>query len=179
MLLDFLSRYYREDFGNKPLGSISLDEAMKQRARVDIRAERYAARIPKLRQTTFQQRQIADSNWALLGDAAGLADPITGEGIYYALRSAELFANSYLSGKAHEYERQSRGEFGKELMRAANLRTRFYGNFLGSAFTNRMIEFSLLHSGIRHTLVELIAGERMYSGLKRTLLRRLIFPNSV
>ena len=39
-------------------------------------------------------REIAGERWALVGDAAALADPITGEGIYYALRSAVLLADT-------------------------------------------------------------------------------------
>jgi flavin-dependent dehydrogenase len=40
----------------------------------------------------------------LLGDAAGFADPVTGEGIYYALRSAELFSEAYLMNEPLRYE---------------------------------------------------------------------------
>ena len=59
-------------------------------------AERYAARIPGLAAKTWDSRKVCGDDWALLGDAAGFADPVTGEGIYYALRSAELFAEAYL-----------------------------------------------------------------------------------
>ena len=33
-----------------------------------------------------------------VGDTAGLVDPITGEGIYYAMRSGDLLATSTISG---------------------------------------------------------------------------------
>jgi flavin-dependent dehydrogenase len=36
----------------------------------------------------------AEGNVLLVGDAAGLADPLTGEGIYYAHKSAELASQS-------------------------------------------------------------------------------------
>jgi len=39
----------------------------------------------------FLQRPVSE-NFLLVGDAAGFADPITGEGIFYAQRSAELAA---------------------------------------------------------------------------------------
>ena len=67
-------------------------------------AERYAARIPGLADKTWDNRRASGENWALLGDAAGFADPVTGEGIYYALRSAELFAAAFLQGRPEEYE---------------------------------------------------------------------------
>ncbi len=38
-----------------------------------------------------------DKNMCLIGDAAGLIDPLTGEGIYYALMSAEKAADAFLS----------------------------------------------------------------------------------
>src|SRR5205823_856251 len=61
-------------------------------------AQRYAARIPGLAPRTWDTRRASGEGWALLGDAAGFADPVTGEGIYYALRSAELFAEAFLRG---------------------------------------------------------------------------------
>ena len=39
-------------------------------------------------------------NTLLVGDAAGLADPFLGEGIYYAHRSAELAARAAIAGFA-------------------------------------------------------------------------------
>ena len=40
--------------------------------------ERYAARIPGLAPETWDTRKTAGADWALLGDAAGFADPVTG-----------------------------------------------------------------------------------------------------
>jgi len=39
-----------------------------------------------------KRRPIQQGRCLLLGDAAGLVDPLTGEGIYYAIRSAQLVA---------------------------------------------------------------------------------------
>ena len=49
------------------------------------------------------------------GDAAGLINPLTGEGIYYALASGRIAANAAASGGdvPHEYERGLRHAFGK------------------------------------------------------------------
>jgi flavin-dependent dehydrogenase len=86
--------------------------------------------------------------------------PVTGEGIYYALRSAELFADAFLKGKPQEYETLWRKDFGGELKRASQMRRRFYGNFWGAPFTERMIEFAKGHRGIRKVLGQLVAGIR-------------------
>ena len=137
-------------------------------------AERYAARIPGLAATTWDTRKVSGDDWALLGDAAGFADPVTGEGIYYALRSAELFAEAYLSGGTPSYEERWKKDFGAELRRAAQMRPRFYGNFWGAPFTERMIEFARGHRGVKHVLGDLVAGEQGYVDLKKKLLKSLI-----
>jgi flavin-dependent dehydrogenase len=139
-------------------------------------AERYAARIPGLAPRTWDTRSACGDGWALLGDAAGFADPVTGEGIYYALRSAELFAESYLAGQPLNYEKLWRKDFGAELKRASQMRRRFYGNFWGAPFTDRMIEFARGHRGIRKVLGELVAGDQGYVDLKKKLARSALKP---
>jgi geranylgeranyl reductase family protein len=151
-----------------------LDEKLK--LKLNETAERYAARIPGLNPSTWDTRRAAGPSWALLGDAAGFADPVTGEGIYYAIRSAELFAECFLAGKPLEYEERWREDFGNELRRASQIRRRFYGNFFGAAFTDRMVQFAKIHPGIRKTLRQLVAGEQGYIDLKRTLAKRAVLP---
>ena len=103
----FMIGYYRQCEGEKS----KFWQSRKGHARTSAHqkhlratAERYAARIPGLAAKTWDSRKVCGDDWALLGDAAGFADPVTGEGIYYALRSAELFAESYLSGDLRSYE---------------------------------------------------------------------------
>jgi geranylgeranyl reductase family protein len=151
-------------------------EAASIRHQLRETAERYAARIPGLSATTWDNRRVCGKDWALLGDAAGFADPVTGEGIYYALRSAELFAESYQRGELSSYESDWRKDFGAELRRAAQLRRRFYGNFWGAPFTERMIEFAKGHRGVRRVLGDLVAGEQGYTDLKKKLAKSALRP---
>jgi geranylgeranyl reductase family protein len=146
------------------------------RTHLDSTAERYAARIPGLAAETWDRRTVGGDDWALLGDAAGFADPVTGEGIYYALRSAELLAQAYLSGKLKSYEGMWRADFGAELRRAAQMRRRFYGNFWGAPFTERMIEFARGHRGVKRVLGDLVAGEQGYTDLKKKLVKSALRP---
>ena len=146
------------------------------RAHLEATAERYAARIPGLAAETWDRRTVCGTDWALLGDAAGFADPVTGEGIYYALRSAELLAQSYLSGGLSSYEGKWRADFGAELRRAAQMRRRFYGNLWGAPFTERMIEFARGHRGVKRVLGDLVAGEQGYVDLKRKLVKSALRP---
>jgi geranylgeranyl reductase family protein len=178
LLWQFMVGYYRQREGSKvniweklgAPGSVTIEKNLR------ATAERYAARIPGLADKTWDTRRACGEGWALLGDAAGFADPVTGEGIYYALRSAELFAEAFLAGRVDEYEKLWRKDFGGELRRASQMRRRFYGNFWGAPFTERMIEFARGHSGIKKVLGDLVAGEQGYVGLKKKLARRALRP---
>jgi geranylgeranyl reductase family protein len=179
MLWDFMAGYYRaraEDESPSRGAWVGSGGAGEVESMLREVAERYAARIPGLAPETFDARRAAGDDWALLGDAAGFADPVTGEGIYYALRSAELFAESYLAGDVAAYEGKWRADFGRELRRASKMRRRFYGEFWGGPFTDRMVKLARAHRGIRRTLRELVAGDQGYVDLKRTLARRALNP---
>ena len=56
----------------------------------------YSHILPSFRAQTFETLEVCGEGWAMIGDSAGLVDPITGEGLYYALRSAELCADALL-----------------------------------------------------------------------------------
>ena len=172
MLWDFMVEYYRAR-GESDKISSDVGEVESHLREV---AERYAARIPGLAPQTFEKRRVAGEDWALLGDAAGFADPVTGEGIYYALRSAELFAEAYAANDVASYEKKWRADFGRELRRASQMRRRFYGSFWGGPFTDRMVRLARMHPGIRRTLRELVAGDQGYVDLKRALARSALNP---
>lgn len=180
MLWDFMVGYYRVRGDGRARIWPSRDKNDGRDVEIEERlrsiAERYAARIPGLAPQTLDARRVAGEDWALLGDAAGFADPVTGEGIFYALRSAELFAEAFLRGDVAAYDEAWRGDFGRELRRASQMRRRFYGQFWGGPFTDRMIRFARAHRGIRRTLRELVAGDQSYLDLKRTLARRAAWP---
>lgn len=65
---------------------------------------------------------IAGDGFALLGDAAGFADPLTGEGIHNALRSGELLADAWLSGDPRRYPKLARRAFEREFQVARVIR---------------------------------------------------------
>ena len=178
LLWRFMIGYYHQSEGAKVNFWEDTDTTAtaRIRAHLDSTAERYAARIPGLAAETWDQRTTCGDDWALLGDAAGFADPVTGEGIYYALRSAELLAQAYVSGEFRSYEQLWRADFGAELRRAAQMRRRFYGNFWGAPFTERMIEFARGHRGVKRVLGDLVAGEQGYTDLKKKLVKSALRP---
>jgi len=178
LMWQFMIGYYqqRENAKAKIWARVDGESARTIETNLRSTAERYAARIPGLADKTWDKRSASGKDWALLGDAAGFADPVTGEGIYYALRSAELFADAFLAGLPEEYEARWRQDFGAELRRASQMRRRFYGNFWGAPFTERMIEFARGHRGIKKVLGDLVAGEQGYVGLKKKLARKALRP---
>jgi geranylgeranyl reductase family protein len=180
LLWRFMIGYYQQREGADvkfwAVDNEDSDASQRIREQLVTTAERYAARIPGLAEKTWETRRVCGGGWALLGDAAGFADPVTGEGIYYALRSAQLFAECYLAGRPLSYEERWREDFGAELRRAAHMRRRFYGNFWGAPFTERMIEFARGHRGVKRVLGDLVAGEQGYVDLKKKLVRSALRP---
>lgn len=115
----------------------------------------------------WQRGTIQGDGWALLGDAAGLVDPLTGEGIYYAVRSADILSEALLAQKVEQYTKGVREELGPELSRAAHYAKQF---FQGD-FPDRMLTLADRHRGIRTVLGNLFSGRQSYVGLKQALFR--------
>jgi flavin-dependent dehydrogenase len=160
-----------------PLGSVPT-RAMVDRLEAEVArsfpaftdpdADRYAHTIPSPSADARSILELAGERWALVGDAAALADPITGEGIYYALRSAHVLADTLRAGRApSRYPESALEDFGRDLLKAAVLRDRFYG----AGFARRMIDYSARSRAVRDVLADLVLGRQGYLGLKRRLLR--------
>ena len=133
-------------------------------------AKPYSHILPSPRQQTLRERSVAGANWALVGDAAAWVDPVTGEGIYYAMRSGEILADALIAGAPAEYPELVRTAFRQELERAARLSPLFYhGKFLGGAVTTRMIVFARHSPTFRHMLADVFAGSQSYRTLKSRL----------
>jgi flavin-dependent dehydrogenase len=133
-----------------------------------VGAEFYSHVLPSPRAQTLAKRRVAGSNWAFIGDAAGWVDPITGEGLYYALRSGELLAESLISGQPELYPGRVRADFAADLEIAARIADNFYhGRFLGGAVTTRMIQFIHRSATFRAIVADLFSGSQKYATLKR------------
>ena len=103
----------------------------------------------------------------LIGDAAGLADPLTGEGIYNAILSAQLAAPVIENSLAHnkvdlqDYQAAIEEKIMSEL-RIARVLSRFFFRFPRLAFGlfNRS-------EGVRRAGCGLVCGELQYADIKR------------
>lgn len=128
---------------------------------------RYAWPIPSLESRDVDAEQPSGDGWMLLGDAAGLVDPITREGIFFAVRSGMLAAAALAGGSpARAYADAVRDELHDELRRAARLKAGFFR----PRFTSLLIDALTHSSGIREVMLDLVAGRQPYRGLKRRLL---------
>ena len=116
----------------------------------------------------------------LLGDAAGLTDPLTGEGIYYAIQSAQLAApviEGFLAGRGarlHDYQQVVETTIMSEL-RIARTLSRDFVRFPRLAFG--MLGRS---DGVWEAISSLTLGETDYAAIKvriggfRGILSRLL-----
>jgi geranylgeranyl reductase family protein len=134
--------------------------------------------LPSLETASWKRNRVAGDGWMAVGDAAGLVDPITGEGLYYAIRSADLAAKALLSeisdlaGQA--YRRMLRRDFAADLEFGSRLAKRvFFGRFLFGSVPGRMVQFTRSSPKFAGIMQDLFAGTQSYLGLKRRLIENL------
>lgn len=130
----------------------------------------YSHVLPSPELGTLRHRKIVGRNWALAGDAAACVDPITGEGLFYALRSGDLLAQAIADGQPESYPARLRAEFVADLEIATRLvRLVFRGRFLGGAVTTRMVQFARRSATFRELLRDLFSGAQDYRTLRKRL----------
>ncbi|HEX5426163.1 MAG TPA: NAD(P)/FAD-dependent oxidoreductase [Candidatus Acidoferrales bacterium] len=126
--------------------------------------------LPSPQAQTIRRRRITGRNWAMAGDAAACVDPVTGEGLYYALRSGDLLAQALMEGQPQTYPERLRACFSADLEFAANIARRlFRGNFLGSGITTRMVQLLNYSPAFRDLIRDVFSGSQDYRTLKRRL----------
>lgn len=140
----------------------------------------YSHLLPSLDPASWRDNRVSGDGWMAVGDAAGLVDPVTGEGLYYAIRSADLAARALLSEvgglaeKAVQYSQSLRHDFAAELEFAARLAKRlFSGRLLLRSVSGRMVQFTRRSPRFAAIVQDLFAGRQPYSSLKRRLLKNL------
>jgi flavin-dependent dehydrogenase len=123
----------------------------------------------------FIRRVVADRT-LLVGDAAGFADPFTGEGIYYAIKSGQLAADTAKEALkrskfdagffSKNYARNCNKEFGKDLKVALQI-TKLLQNHVDTFFMG-------LEQSSGASITNLSTGTTTYSALKRQIIPRLL-----
>jgi len=134
----------------------------------------YAHVLPSLRAESIDALQLLGDGWAMIGDSAGLVDPITGEGLYYALRSAELCAHALLAKRPSQYRAALEEEILPELRLAARVSHRFYkGRVFGESVPELMVRLTGQSEVFQELMSDLFAGIQGYRDLKSRLYRIL------
>ena len=140
----------------------------------------YSHLLPSLDASSWRGNRVSGEGWMAVGDAAGLVDPITGEGLYYAMRSADLAAQTLLADAGSLAERPAayrallRKDFASDLEFGSRLAKRvFLGRFLLGSVPARMVQFTRRSPRFAAIVQDLFSGKQPYQGLKRRLLRNL------
>jgi geranylgeranyl reductase family protein len=166
----------------EPAGSLRkrLERFMTERGLPWKGAAFYSHLLPALDTRSWRKNRVSGDGWMAVGDAAGLVDPITGEGLYYAIRSADLAARSLLSpsgdlgARVAQYRTLLRRDFAADLEFGSRLAKRvFLGRFLMGSVPTRMVQFTARSPRFAAIMQDLFAGKQPYLGLKRRLLRNL------
>lgn len=161
-----------------PADSGSTAEMLRARTAAWIRASAvapagaslrpYSWPIPSLSASDLESLVTAGRGWLLVGDAAGLVDPITREGIFFALKSAEYAADAIVAGgpdPGSVFTEHVRREIVAELLRASRLKARFFQ----PRFTGLLVGALAQSPRIGRVMADLVAGTQGYRGLRMRL----------
>jgi geranylgeranyl reductase family protein len=157
-----------------------LESFMQERSIPSKDARFYSHVLPSLDTSGWRNNRVAGQGWLAVGDAGGLVDPITGEGLYYAMRSADL-ASQVVLDEAHApldkhraYRTLLNRDFAFDLAFGAAIARRvFLGRFLFGTVPQRMVQFLRRSPRFCELMQDLISGSQTYTGLKGALLRNL------
>ncbi len=125
----------------------------------------YSWPIPSLSGEDFDTLDVSGDDWYLVGDAAGLVDPITREGIYFALQSAQYVAEALLADSprvSQAYTDRVRSEIVADLACAARLKASFFR----PDFTRLLMSALTQSERVRSIMADLVAGTQSYRHLK-------------
>lgn len=140
----------------------------------------YSHVLPSLGASRWGTNRVSGQGWMAVGDAGGLVDPLTGEGLYYAMRSGDLAAQVVLDDsqspaeKPRVYRALLHRDFAADLAFGAALASRvFLGRFLFGSVPQRMVQFLRRSPRFYELMQDVFAGTQSYLGLKARLLRNL------
>jgi len=126
----------------------------------------YSWPIPSLPAGAWADGVPVGPRWLLAGDAAGLVDPLTREGIFHAMRSGELAADALLGAKtspAQAYARAVQDELVSELVLSARAR----GTFFSPIVTRLWIDVIRESPRVRSLALRTVVGAVGYYHLRR------------
>lgn len=121
------------------------------------------AYIPFFSAKDVQVQDICSENWALIGDAASFVDPISGEGIYYSIYSADILASCIIENRVSLYQHLCMKHFGENLLEASQSFEYFYK----AEFIETLVALAEKSQAMKKILSEMMAGDINYLTWKR------------
>lgn len=109
------------------------------------------------------QERLATRRCLLVGDAAGLVDPLLGEGIRYALASGRLAATAIAGDDLSVYERSIDRDIGRSLATAGRVANAFY------RLPRLCYQIGVRNPAVIHLFADLLTERRSYVGIERQL----------
>lgn len=103
-----------------------------------------------------RREPIATSRVFLVGDAAGLVDPLTGEGIRFAVQSGRLAAEAIIQATPEQYARQVHRQIGRSHMAGLALAQLFY------RFPRACFRLGVQNPLATRAFVDLLSGRATY-----------------
>jgi geranylgeranyl reductase family protein len=158
---------------------LRLERYMDERGIRRGNASFYGHMLPSLHRSAWQNNRLAGDGWLAVGDAGGLVDPITGEGLYYAVRSADLASQMLIEDnepakRADQYRQAITRDFAHDLTYGAGLAKRlFCGSLFFTGVPTKMIELMQRSPKFCDIMQDLFAGTQPYLELKNRLLRNV------
>ena len=157
---------------------LRLERYMREKDISSQGASFYSHMLPALEPSAWRSNRVAGDGWLAVGDAAGLVDPITGEGLYYAMRSGDLASQVLLDdthkSKAQAYRQVLQRDFAGDLEYGSTLAKHiFTGRFLFNTVPARMVHFIRRSERFRSVMQDLFAGTQPYLDLRERLFRNL------
>lgn len=156
-----------------------LEKYMDERGMSRANATFYGHMLPSLEFSGWRNNRLAGDGWMAIGDAGGLVDPITGEGLYYAVRSGDLASKVLIADhepakRAEQYLQFVSKDFGHDLTYGAGLAKRMFSSYiLFSSVPSRMVQFMRRSPKFCDIMQDLFAGTQPYLDLKGRLLRNV------
>ena len=145
-----VEQVFREELANCPTLSDWLTDASP------------ADELRIVKEFSYSTDRSAGEGWVLVGDAWGFIDPIYSSGVYFALKSGELAADSILAGfAANDLSANVLGRWIPDFNRQTNLIRKLVHAFYSGEF--RVGQFVQEFPQHRGELVELLIG-RVFDG---------------
>lgn len=140
----------------------------------------YAHMLPSLSRASWRTNRVAGKRWIAVGDAAGLVDPITGEGIYYAMRSADIASQVVTSASfdplsaSAAYRSRIEEDFLLDLEFGASFAQKLYlGRFFFKSIPACIVDYMRRSPKLYELMQDIFSGTQDYLTLRSRLFRNL------